>query len=60
MRAACRISEDTREGQVITLGLWWRKLSPDGHSVNDLTHQGLTDLGGGPCFYDCLVEVAPA
>ncbi len=60
MRAACRISEDTREGQVITLGLWWRKLSPDGRSVNDLTHQQLTDLGGGPCFYDCLVEVAPA
>ncbi len=55
--ARCRISEDTREGQVITLGLWWRKLSPDGRSVNDLTHQQLTDLGGGPCFYDCLVEV---
>lgn len=58
--ARCQVSEDTREGQVVTFGLWWRKLSPDGRSVNDLTHQHLTDLGAGPCFYDCLVQVAPA
>ena len=55
-----RISDRTRPGQVVALGVWWRKLSPGGTNVNQLTHQRLTDLGAGPCFYDCLVDVAPA
>lgn len=55
-----RISDRTRPGQVVALGVWWRKLSPGGTNVNQLTHQQLTDLGAGPCFYDCLVDVAPA
>ncbi len=58
--AVCRVSDDTRAGQVVMFGVWWRKLSPDGRNVNELTHQRLTDLGGGACFYDCLVEVAAA
>jgi hypothetical protein len=28
-----------------------------GTNVNQLTSQQLTDLGHGPVFYDCLVEV---
>ena len=56
--ARCKVSDDTRAGQVVVFGVWWRKLSPDGRNVNELTHQRLTDLGGGPCFYDCLVQVA--
>jgi hypothetical protein len=40
------------------LGIWWRKLGLDGTNVNQLTSQKLTDLGRGPVFYDCLVEVA--
>ncbi len=55
-----RLSTRTRPGQVVALGLWWRKLSPGGTNANQLTHQRLTDLGAGPCFYDCLVEVAAA
>jgi anaerobic selenocysteine-containing dehydrogenase len=55
-----RVSTRTRPGQIVGLGIWWRKLSPDGNNVNALTHQRLTDLGNGPCFYDCLVEVAAA
>ena len=55
-----RISTRTRPGQIVGLGIWWRKLSADGQNVNALTHQRLTDLGGGACFYDCLVEVAAA
>ncbi len=54
------LSDRTRVGQVVGLGIWWRKHSPDGKNVNTLTHQQLTDLGAGPCFYDCLVEVAAA
>ena len=56
-RLRCRISERARPGVVNALGLWWRKLGPDGRNVNELTHQGLTDIGRGPTFYDCLVEV---
>lgn len=35
----------------------WAKRSPDGHSANALTSERLTDIGGGPTFYSCLVEV---
>ncbi|MBH9551368.1 molybdopterin-containing oxidoreductase family protein [Inhella gelatinilytica] len=49
-----------RPGVVHGLGVWWRKFGPDGKNVNELTHQGLTDIGGGACFYDCLVEVRAA
>jgi anaerobic selenocysteine-containing dehydrogenase len=45
-------------GVVNGLGIWWRKLGLDGTNVNQLTSQKLTDLGRGPVFYDCLVEVA--
>jgi hypothetical protein len=29
----------------------------DGTNVNQLTSQRLTDIGRGPTFYDCLVQV---
>jgi hypothetical protein len=45
-------------GVVHGLGIWWRKLGLDGTNVNQLTSQRLTDMGRGPTFYDCLVEVA--
>ena len=35
----------------------WPKLAMDGNSVNMLTSQRLTDKGGGPTFYSCLVQV---
>jgi len=35
----------------------WAKLSPGGRNVNALTSDRLTDIGGGPTFYNCLVEV---
>jgi anaerobic selenocysteine-containing dehydrogenase len=35
----------------------WAKRSPDGRSANALTSERLTDIGGGPAFYSCLVEV---
>jgi anaerobic selenocysteine-containing dehydrogenase len=35
----------------------WSKLSPDGYNANALTSDRLTDIGGGPTFYSCLVEV---
>ena len=49
-----------RPGVVNGLGVWWKKLAPDGRNGNELTHQRLTDIGRAPSFYDCLVEVEPA
>jgi anaerobic selenocysteine-containing dehydrogenase len=54
------VCERARPGVVNGLGVWWRKLGLDGTNVNQLTSQKLTDLGRGPTFYDCLVEVARA
>ncbi len=49
-----------RPGVVNGLGVWWRKLGAAGTNVNELTSQRLTDIGRGPTFYDCLVEVVLA
>jgi anaerobic selenocysteine-containing dehydrogenase len=35
----------------------WAKRARDGRSANALTSERLTDIGGGPTFYSCLVEV---
>ncbi|HUS06179.1 MAG TPA: molybdopterin-dependent oxidoreductase [Bryobacteraceae bacterium] len=35
----------------------WAKRSDGGNGINVLTSGRLTDLGGGPTFYSCLVEV---
>ncbi|HRP26956.1 MAG TPA: molybdopterin oxidoreductase family protein [Burkholderiaceae bacterium] len=59
-RSICRLHVKrgrARPGVVNGLGVWWRKLGLDGTNLNQLTHQRLTDFGGGPTFYDCMVEV---
>ena len=58
-RARCHaaVSLRARPGVVNGLGIWWRKLGLDGTNVNQLTSQALTDLGEGPTFYDCAVQV---
>jgi len=57
-RCKVKVSPRARPGVVNGLGVWWRKLGPSGTNVNELTSQKLTDMGHGPVFYDCLVEVA--
>ncbi|QNN57723.1 molybdopterin oxidoreductase family protein [Diaphorobacter ruginosibacter] len=52
-----RINGRARKGVVVGLGVWWRKDGENGTNVNELTHQRLTDIGRGPCFYDCVVDV---
>ena len=52
-----KISPRARPGVVHVLGIWWRKLGLDGTNVNQLTSQRVTDMGNGPVFYDCLVQV---
>ena len=56
-RCRMEVSRRARPGVVNGMGIWWRKLGLDGHNVNQLTSQRLTDLGRAPTFYDCLVEV---
>ncbi|MFZ3127939.1 MAG: molybdopterin oxidoreductase family protein [Rhodoferax sp.] len=57
-RCKAVVSARARPGVVNGLGVWWRKLGLAGTNVNQLTSQALTDMGQGPTFYDCLVEVA--
>jgi len=59
-RCKAAVGGRARPGVVNGLGVWWRKFGVDGSNVNELTSQRLTDIGRGPTFYDCLVEVAPA
>ena len=57
-RVKAKVSTRARPGVVNGLGIWWRKLGVDGTNVNEVTSQQLTDIGRGPTFYDCAVEVA--
>ncbi len=52
------ISSRARAGVVNGLGIWWRKLGLQGTNVNEVTSQRLTDMGRGPVFYDCAVQVS--
>jgi len=58
--AIARVSERARRGVVVAPSVWWRRLAPGGENANAVTSQALTDMGGGPTFYDCLVQVAAA
>lgn len=59
-RCRAQVCERARPGVVNGLGVWWRKLGLAGTNVNQLTSQRLTDIGAGPVFYDCLVDVQAA
>jgi anaerobic selenocysteine-containing dehydrogenase len=45
------------EGVVRAPSVRWNKLTENGSGVNALTSDLLTDIGGGPTFYSCLVQV---
>jgi anaerobic selenocysteine-containing dehydrogenase len=53
---AC-VDGSVREGVVGIPSTRWSKMAPDGQNVNALTSDRLTDIGGGPVFYSCLVQV---
>ncbi|MGH9837625.1 MAG: molybdopterin-containing oxidoreductase family protein [Blastocatellia bacterium] len=55
--ARARVTDKARHGVVVALSVWWKKLTCDGTNANDVTSQGLTDLGAAATFYDALVEV---
>ncbi len=45
------------QGVVAIPAVRWGSLAPDRQTVNALTSERLTDKGGGPTFYSCLVQV---
>ena len=50
-----RVGDGVRPGVVAVAHGWWRSLT--GGSANDLTSDGLSDLGGGADFFGTRVEV---
>ncbi len=55
--ARARVTDKAREGLVVGLSIWWKKLASDGKNANEVTSQRLTDMGRAPTFYDTLVQV---
>jgi len=60
-RGACvllaHVDGAVRAGVVCAPAVRWGKRSPDKRNANALTSERLTDSGGGPTFYSCLVQV---
>ncbi len=55
--ARARLTDKAREGLVVALSIWWKKLASDGKNANEVTSSRLTDMGRAPTFYDTLVQV---
>jgi anaerobic selenocysteine-containing dehydrogenase len=60
-RGACllraQVDGVVRRGVVCVPSVRWARMAPDHRSVNALTSERLTDKGGGPTFFSCLVQV---
>jgi anaerobic selenocysteine-containing dehydrogenase len=60
-RGACvmmaKVDGDVSRGVVSAPSVRLNKRAPGGRNVNALVSERLTDLGGGPTFYSCLVQV---
>lgn len=54
------LSSDVRKGVVSVRSMRWNDQTARNGGVNQLTSERLTDLGGGPTFYSCLVDVSLA
>jgi anaerobic selenocysteine-containing dehydrogenase len=59
-RFRAKVNGDVQPGVLRARSLGWAKIAQDQRSINHLTSDRLTDMGGGPTFYSCLVEVAPS
>ena len=55
-----RVGTRVPPGVVSVPSGWWASASPSGRSVNSLTSDGLSDLGGGGDFHDTLVQIERA
>ncbi len=57
LEATAMVNEDIAPGVINVPAVRWPKLSPGGTALNVLTSQRLTDKGGGPALYSCLVQI---
>ena len=57
IRLRARVTEDIKPGVCAAYGIWWRKFSDDGESVNSLTSMKEADMGGGATYFDVWVKV---
>lgn len=53
----CDAESPVRPGVARAPSTRWGKKAMDGRNANALTSDRLADMGGGPVFYSCLVEV---
>ncbi|HEY7304502.1 MAG TPA: molybdopterin-dependent oxidoreductase [Bryobacteraceae bacterium] len=53
------VNNDVARGVVSARSVRWNMYAPEQRGVNQLTAERLTDIGDGPTFYSCLVEVTP-
>jgi anaerobic selenocysteine-containing dehydrogenase len=51
------VDDSVSAGVVCIPSVRWGKRAPGKRNVNALTSERLTDAGGGPTFYSCLVQV---
>jgi anaerobic selenocysteine-containing dehydrogenase len=60
-RGACLLQASVNgrvsPGVVCAPAVGWAKRTSGGRAINALTSERLTDFGGGPTFYSCLVQV---
>ncbi len=60
-RGSCLLTADVdgvvNAGVVRAPSVRWGKRASNGQGINALTSERLTDLGGSPSFYSCLVQV---
>ncbi len=52
-----KVDDTVAPGVISAPSTRWPKRSSDRRNVNVLTSERLTDIGGGPTFYSCLVQV---
>lgn len=52
-----RVAPFVTPGVVSVPSTRWARRAPDRRNINALTSQRLTDMGEGPTFYSCLVDV---
>ena len=58
-RRRVKVTEAVQPGVAVLEGTWWGLSAPDGTSINAVTAQTLTDLGGGSTFHNTRVRVEP-
>ncbi|MCP2015049.1 anaerobic selenocysteine-containing dehydrogenase [Deinococcus sp. HSC-46F16] len=59
VRRRVKVTQAAQPGVAVVEGTWWGLSAPDGESINAVTAQTLTDLGGGSTFHNTRVRLEP-